>query len=116
MVQTFHHCQWEEHAEASNLGWSSNGFKLFQCRFGPTVHYSLLCDGKADCADRSDELRCQKPQYSPLLDSSFFCRNLQAIPAENKCDGINDCFDESDEESCAACKGQIRCVGLGCIA
>ena len=115
VVQTFHRCHWGQQDEDSNSGWSPNNLPLFQCRFGPAVHYSLLCDGNDDCADRSDEMDCQHPQFTPLLDSSFICRNLQAIPAERRCDGTNDCFDESDEESCISCGSQIMCVGVGCI-
>ena len=115
VVQTFHRCQWGPQDEDSNSGWSPNNLPLFKCRFGPAIHYSLLCDGKDDCADRSDELDCGKPQFSPLLDSSFICRNWQAIPAEKRCDGISDCFGESDEESCIACGAQYRCPGTDCI-
>ena len=115
VVQTFHRCHWGQQDEGSNSGWSPNKLPLFQCRFGPPVHYSLLCDGNDDCADRSDEMDCQHPQFTPLLNSCFICRNLQAIPAERRCDGTNDCFDESDEESCFSCDSQIMCVGVGCI-
>ena len=114
VVQTFHRCHWGQQDEGSNSGWSPNKLPLFQCRFGPAVHYSLLCDGNDDSADRSDEMDCQHPQFTPLLNSSFICRNMQAIPAE-RCDGTNDCFDESDEESCISCGSQMMCMGVGCI-
>ena len=115
VVLMFHGCQWGQLDEDSNSGLSPNNFSLFQCRFGPAVHYSLLCDGIDDCFDKSDEVGCQKPQFSPLLDSTFPCRNLQVIPAEKRCDGINDCFDESDEEFCISCGALFMCPGVGCM-
>ena len=116
VVQTFHRCPSGPQDEDSNSGWSPNNFPLFQCRLGSPIHYSLLCDGHDDCADKSDGQGCQKPQFSPLLDSSFICRNFQAIPTEKKCNGINDCFDESDEEACSSCgRNYVMCSVVGCV-
>ena len=116
VVQVFHLCQWGQEDKIRSTGWSPGGLPLFQCRLGHAVHYSLVCDGKDDCADRSDELHCQQPQFHPLLESSFVCRTFQVIPANKRCDGNIDCFDESDEEFCASCtQGNILCPVFGCL-
>ncbi|XP_070203110.1 G-protein coupled receptor GRL101-like [Littorina saxatilis] len=116
LVQTFHRCQWGEEDDDDDSGWSPLHLPLFQCRFGPAVHYSLLCDGKYDCQDRSDETNCHKPQFAPLQTSSFICRKFQAVPVLQRCDGMPDCFDESDEEFCESCTHhRVLCQDVGCI-
>lgn len=125
LVHTFHHCRWGstelvewEGGRETREGRSRDsdlGLPLFPCRQGDAVHYSLLCDGKVDCLDRSDELGCLKPQFQPLINSSFICRNGQMVDRGSRCDSQEDCFDGSDEERCIQCNGYILCDGLGCV-
>ncbi|XP_070206523.1 G-protein coupled receptor GRL101-like [Littorina saxatilis] len=88
---------------------------VLKCRYGRPIHYSLVCDGKDDCLDRSDEMDCQRPRFSPLLDSSYICRNFQAVPVKKRCDGMIDCLDGSDEEFCVSCEMKVMCPGSGCL-
>ena len=116
VVQVFHSCQWGQEDRITSTGRSPGALPLFKCRLGHPVHYSLVCDGISDCADRSDELHCKQPQFYPLLESSFICRTFQIIPVSKRCDGNTDCFDESDEEYCTTCTdGTVFCLIYGCL-
>uniref|UniRef100_A0A8C7RPG1 EGF-like domain-containing protein n=1 Tax=Oncorhynchus mykiss TaxID=8022 RepID=A0A8C7RPG1_ONCMY len=56
-----------------------------------------MCDGKAQCQDRSDEMDCFKRTKS----CSHRCdNNSRCIPETFLCDGERDCSDGSDEEGC----------------
>jgi hypothetical protein len=59
-----------------------------------TVHYSLLCDFRRDCADGSDETFCAHGARC----SGFTCRNGQCLSRARDCDSVPDCWDGSDEE------------------
>lgn len=115
-VHIFHPCPVYDDEDAFT-GWSQNGFSLFRCvTLGQQVHFTLLCDGKPDCADQSDEARCSWARLPPIHKSFFTCRKFQLIAMDAVCNGVPECFDESDEENCFWCKeGMVRCPGRGCL-
>ncbi|XP_058809308.1 basement membrane-specific heparan sulfate proteoglycan core protein-like isoform X2 [Phymastichus coffea] len=80
-------------------------------------HY--ICDGKADCADGSDESRCGLHGCEP---NEFRCANKQCVSKIWRCDGDKDCSDGSDEDNCSASPfnapctyGEFKCHNEQCI-
>ena len=64
------------------------------------------CDGDQDCADNSDEERCEATVVvqSPCSSKEFTCDNHDCIHASWHCDGDTDCIDGSDEKNCNVSK------------
>ena len=71
----------------------------FRCRGSrKCIPNTWLCDGEADCADKSDEEDCTT---YPCGVREFQCRESgKCILTLFVCDGDNDCQDKSDEENC----------------
>ena len=96
--------------------------QLFQCAVpNPTAVDCIapvqLCDGKAQCADSSDERNCAS---HTCLESQFKCRGDQprCISSALVCNGRPDCDDRSDEKSCpvhVCAWNQFECDNKQCI-
>ncbi|KAI4497448.1 hypothetical protein M0802_007459 [Mischocyttarus mexicanus] len=68
------------------------------CSNGDCIPKSYICDGKFDCTDGFDEMRCSPHGCQP---NEFRCNNKQCVSKYWRCDGERDCADNSDEENCA---------------
>ncbi|XP_059160179.1 low-density lipoprotein receptor class A domain-containing protein 3-like [Physella acuta] len=69
----------------------------FMCSNGVCYPKRYFCDGRAQCADRTDETICSRCRYY----KSFNCSDgYHCIPYVFRCDYINDCPDRSDVQNC----------------
>jgi hypothetical protein len=67
----------------------------FACKDRTTyVHYTLVCDFRPDCKDRSDESFCRHP---PCPSSMMTCGNGQCASYLTRGDLVSDCTDDTDE-------------------
>ncbi|XP_041089081.1 suppressor of tumorigenicity 14 protein homolog [Polyodon spathula] len=71
--------------------------KQFQCKDSTCIPVKNRCDGWKDCADGSDEAKCDI--CSP---GEFNCGNGQCRPHAGLCDAQSECGDSSEEADCAA--------------
>ncbi|KAK6486182.1 suppressor of tumorigenicity 14 protein-like protein [Huso huso] len=70
--------------------------KQFQCKDSTCIPVKNRCDGWKDCADGSDEAKCDI--CSP---GEFNCGNGQCRPHAGLCNAQSDCGDSSEEADCA---------------
>ncbi|XP_043524495.1 modular serine protease-like isoform X1 [Frieseomelitta varia] len=111
-------------------GCTQCGTEKFQCKNGDCIKSELLCDGSADCKDKSDEtvVECTKPEII-CQRLAFRCSYGACIDGDKTCNGEQDCIDNSDEtlptcrsvsfntssfNSCG--KNQFKCDDGQCIA
>lgn len=73
---------------------------IFICRSGDRLRsLHLICDGKIDCHDGSDEIAALC-SHTVCPESKVKCFYGACIDRSKKCDGIRDCHDGSDERNC----------------
>nr|XP_023660300.1 SCO-spondin [Paramormyrops kingsleyae] len=89
----------------------------FACRAFGCVDAALICDGRDNCPDGSDEDQCGGPSPTPGLvvttgrplvpspcsPKQFSCGSGECIHLDRRCDLRVDCLDGSDERSCVDC-------------
>ncbi|XP_070198384.1 G-protein coupled receptor GRL101-like [Littorina saxatilis] len=69
----------------------------FTCRNGvELIPYTLVCDHRSDCCDKSDEDFCVYPDCT----QSVCADRKQCIPQKQLCDKVYQCIDKSDESKC----------------
>lgn len=84
----------------------------FACSSGRCLPNSMKCDGRRDCPQGEDELKCQQE----CLEDSFLCPEGFCISKSLTCDGRPDCSQGEDEKDCTCGEDEFRCsFGGGCI-
>ncbi|CAG2066309.1 unnamed protein product, partial [Timema podura] len=71
----------------------------FTCDSGQCINFNLVCDGKVDCKDSSDETRATCVALNIRCPpQAFQCNYGGCVDGDAKCDGQQDCADGSDEK------------------
>ena len=84
----------------------------FKCELsGDCVGREKVCDGVADCLDKTDESRCNDgadgTEVIPDCGMDhFICDDGICYHQDRLCDGTQDCQDGSDEKMCHHCTGR----------
>ena len=74
----------------------ASSIQPFTCNDGfSKLSYTLLCDFRQDCPDKSDEIFCRHPRCD-----AFKCTSGQCVAYYKRCDMTHDCIDKSDERKC----------------
>ncbi|XP_055711051.1 putative vitellogenin receptor isoform X2 [Phlebotomus papatasi] len=89
----------------------------FRCGSGECVTSSRVCNGHIDCADESDEKKCQEKDFRKkgvkCAFDEFRCADgSKCISQENRCDLNSDCPDRSDELDCVHYEHRSKCHRL----
>ncbi|XP_048030956.1 low-density lipoprotein receptor-related protein 2 isoform X1 [Megalobrama amblycephala] len=76
------------------------------------ISQTLLCDGKIDCPDGSDEVSCMHVCSKP---DDFLCKDRRkCIDGNLVCDGRSHCLDGSDEVACYMVARSSTAASLKC--
>ncbi len=90
------HCN-EDSAAQLCVNWSCRD-KYWECKDrNKCIKETLLCDGKVDCYDKSDEVHLFCKEYTCLPGYTKCANNHQCVKKVDICDGEDDCNDGSDE-------------------
>ena len=71
----------------------------------PNPTFSLVCDGKTDCPDETDEAGCDGDDSNHCEPHQYSCDNGACHDDSTVCDGHPDCLDMSDEVDCGLDRG-----------
>ncbi|XP_071639428.1 uncharacterized protein [Temnothorax longispinosus] len=90
-------CIGSGYTQTNNCGLILNKQK-FRCCNGECIASDLLCDGKTDCRDLSDETEaeCKRPEIL-CPNYAFRCNYGACIDKDLVCNGVSNCADNSDE-------------------
>ncbi|XP_068625234.1 prolow-density lipoprotein receptor-related protein 1 [Battus philenor] len=109
-------CGLHDDSDEANCERPECGSAQFRCANGACLPWEYYCDGRADCADASDERGCREAPPTPRTDRparnesqrhglceehEFQCDNRECIRQEFRCDSRVDCLDGSDEADCS---------------
>lgn len=78
---------------------SDSNSEKFQCNSGQYIDDELLCDGRADCTDKSDET-VESCSNFYCLKTTYRCSYGACVNINARCNGFVECIDGSDEAPC----------------
>ncbi|XP_033343135.1 beta-2-glycoprotein 1 isoform X2 [Megalopta genalis] len=70
----------------------------FRCKNGECIESTLLCDGRPDCRDKSDETTAECSKRGIICPyTTFRCGYGACVDGDSTCNGVINCIDGSDE-------------------
>ena len=97
--------------ETSEVAAAACDSEQFRCGSGECVPLTWRCDGRADCADESDESTHCRHRNATCTAEQWACGAWNVcVPLRARCDGAADCPRAEDERGCACPPGAARCA------